>query len=233
MNCEEYRAMISCALDGELSEEEQSALNSHLEKCEDCRSYRDALLELSEELRTPVEPPKALRERVMGSVQTELRRRKIRVLSRYGSLAACAVLLLSLSILPRLKTAKEAEAPMLMASGTADSAAAADTWTETYAVAEAAAAPMSEPIPEPEEANGGLMFANSFVLPDPETVARDFLWERNGTEYGECSVEILESAGDYDPVLEDYEPVGEITAVRFENVTVLVDETARVFGLEE
>lgn len=234
MNCEEYRALISCAVDGELHEEELRSLQAHLTVCEDCRAYRDALAALSEELQTPMEAPAELRTRVMGSVRADMRKKKLRRFTRYGSLAACVVLLLSLGLLPKGKgAAKEAEAPMLMqAAGTTESAAAADMWTAESAPAAAPAAPMPEPMPVPEE-NGEMLYANSFVLPDPETVARDYLWERYGREYGACRVEVFESAGDYTPVLEDYEPVGEITAVAFEGVTVLVDEHLFVFGVIE
>lgn len=122
---------------------------------------------------------------------------------------------------------------MMQAAGTMESAAAAnDMCTGECAPAAAPAAPMPEPMPEPEE-NGEMLYANSFVLPDPETVARDFLWERDGREYGECSIETVENLGDYTPIVVDYTPVGEITAVRFESVTVLVDEHLFVFGVIE
>lgn len=230
MNCEEYRALISCAVDGELSEEERRLLDAHLRECADCRAYRDALAALSEELQKGVEAPAELRTRVMDSVRADVRKKKLRRFTRYGSLAACVVLLLSLGLLPGGKgAAKEAEAPMLMqAAGSTESAATADMWT---AECESAAAPAA-PMPEPEE-NGEMLYANSFVLPDAETVARDYLWERYGREYGECRVETLTDLGDYTPIVVDYTPVGTITAVRFDAVTVLVDETMTVFGVIE
>ena len=235
MNCEEYRAMISCALDGELTEEEQHRLDAHLRDCADCRSYRDALSGLSEALQKSVEAPAELRTRVMDSVRADMRKKKLRRFTRYGSLAACAVLLLSRGLLPKGKgTVKEAEAPAFMqAAGTTENmAASADMIMDKRESAAAPAAPMPEPMPEPEE-DGEMLYANSFVLPDAETVARDFLWERDGREYGECSVEYDLAIESYTPVPEDYEPVGGITAVRFESVTVLLDESMTVFGVIE
>ena len=223
MNCEEYRAMISCAVDGELTEEEQRQLDAHLMACEDCRVYRNALRSLSEALQAPVEAPAALRSSVMGSVRAEMRKKKIRAFRRYGSLAACLVLIASLGLLPRMGKAKSAEAPMMMHSaGTTESAAAA-----------APAAPV--PMPEPEAAEKNMLFSysNAAFLPDAETVARDFLWECYGREYGDCSVEYDTGAENYTPVLENYEPVGTVTAVRFDSVTVLLDETVTVFGVVE
>ena len=237
MNCEEYRALISCAVDGELTEEERRQLDAHLSECEDCRAYRDALLSLSEELQKPVDPPAELRERVMGSVRADVKKKKIRRFTRYGSLAACLVLVASLGLLPRRGNAKGAEAPMLMAAPAAgtvmtEAAAVNDMCTEeACAPAEAPAAPMPEPMPKTEE--NGLLYANSFSLPDPETVARDFLWERDGVEYGASGVETVEALGDYTPTLVDYTPTGTITAVHFDTVTVLLDETMTVFGVVE
>ena len=232
MNCEEYRAMISCAVDGELTEEEQRQLDAHLMACEDCRVYRNALRSLSEALQTPVEAPAALRSSVMGSVRAEMRKKKIRAFRRYGSLAACLVLIASLGLLPRMGKAKSAEAPMMLqaapAAGTVmNEAAAAD------AVCEPEEAPV--PMPEPEAAEKNMLFSysNAAFLPDAETVARDFLWERYGREYGDCSVEYDTGAENYTPLLESYEPVGTVTAVRFDSVTVLLDETMTVFGVVE
>ena len=235
MNCEEYRALISCAVDGELTEEEQRQLDAHLTACGGCRAYRDALRSLSEELQRPMEPPAGLRLGVMDSVRADMRGKRLRRIRRYGSLAACLVLIASLGLLPRMGKAKSAEAPMMLqaapAAGTVMTEAAAvnDVCTEECAPAEAPAAPM--PMPEPEEEE--LLYANSFSFPDPETVARDFLWERDGREYGECSVETVEALGDYTPTFVDYTPTGTITAVHFDPVTVLVDETMTVFGVVE
>ena len=232
MNCEEYRALISCAVDGELTEEEQRRLDAHLTACEDCRAYRDALLSLSEELQRPMEPPAALRLGVMDSVRADMRGKRLRRIRRYGSLAACLVLIASLGLLPRMGKAKSAEAPMMLqaapAAGTVmTEAATADT------VCEPEEAPV--PMPEPEAAEKNMLFSysNAAFLPDAETVARDFLWERDGREYGECSVETVEALGDYTPTLVDYTPTGTITAVHFDPVTVLLDETMTVFGVVE
>ena len=230
MNCEEYRAMISCAVDGELTEEEQRQLDAHLMACEDCRVYRNALRSLSEALQTPVETPAALRSFVMGSVRAEMRKKKIRAFRRYGSLAACLVLIASLGLLPRMEKAKSAEAPMML-----QAAPAAGTVLTEAAAADAVCEPEEAPVPMPEAAEKNMLFSysNAAFLPDAETVARDFLWECYGREYGDCSLEYDANAENYTPVMEDYEPVGEITAVRFDTVTVWVDESMTVFGFSD
>ena len=228
MNCEEYRALISCAVDGELTEEEQRRLDAHLTACGDCRAYRDALLSLSEELQRPMEPPAALRLGVMDSVRADMRGKRLRRIRRYGSLAACLVLIASLGLLPRMGKAKSAEAPMML-----QAAPAAGTVMTEAAAADTVCEPEEAPMPMPELKEEELLYANSFSFPDPETVARDFLWERDGREYGECSVETAEALGDYTPTFVDYTPTGTITAVHFDTVTVLLDETMTVFGVVE
>ena len=163
----------------------------------------------------------------MGSVRADVKKKKIRRFTRYGSLAACLVLVASLGLLPRRGNAKGAEVPMLMA------APAAGTVMTEAAAADTVCEPEEAPMPMPELKEEELLYANSFSLPDPETVARDFLWERDGVEYGASGVETVEALGDYTPTLVDYTPTGTITAVHFDTVTVLLDETVTVFGVVE
>lgn len=42
-DCEKCREMISCLLDGELSQAEQSFVREHIAACPECRSVYDAL----------------------------------------------------------------------------------------------------------------------------------------------------------------------------------------------
>ena len=42
-DCRYFEELISARLDGELTEQEEIALRAHLEECENCRAYRDAL----------------------------------------------------------------------------------------------------------------------------------------------------------------------------------------------
>ena len=42
-NCGYFEELISAELDGELSEAEKEALRAHLETCDACRAYREAL----------------------------------------------------------------------------------------------------------------------------------------------------------------------------------------------
>lgn len=42
IDCEKCREMISCLLDGELSQAEQSLVREHIASCPECRSVYDA-----------------------------------------------------------------------------------------------------------------------------------------------------------------------------------------------
>lgn len=51
-SCEYAREQISLEVDGELSELEQAALDSHLMSCARCRAYRASVADVSTQLRT-------------------------------------------------------------------------------------------------------------------------------------------------------------------------------------
>lgn len=50
MKCSEYRQKLSAHLDGELAANEAKELEAHLESCAECRSMRDKLTKMGEEL---------------------------------------------------------------------------------------------------------------------------------------------------------------------------------------
>ena len=50
IDCEKCREMISCLLDGELSEAEQSLVREHIASCPECRSVYDAFSAVSEQM---------------------------------------------------------------------------------------------------------------------------------------------------------------------------------------
>ena len=46
-NCEYYEELIGAALDGEITAEEDKELRAHLESCEACRSFYEAMQAIS------------------------------------------------------------------------------------------------------------------------------------------------------------------------------------------
>ena len=46
-NCEYYEELIGAALDGEITAEEDKELRAHLESCEVCRSFYEAMQAIS------------------------------------------------------------------------------------------------------------------------------------------------------------------------------------------
>ena len=47
-DCRYYEELIGAELDGELTDSEMEALHAHLETCETCRAYREALRAMAE-----------------------------------------------------------------------------------------------------------------------------------------------------------------------------------------
>ncbi len=96
MDCEYYRELISCLIDGELSEDEEAALADHLEICPECAAMHAAFSQLSSLVAEDMEEaPVSL----CANVMAELRRAEIVGKSRRKSAirsvlatAACAVI---------------------------------------------------------------------------------------------------------------------------------------------
>lgn len=89
-NCDYYMELLSAAIDGELTAEEERALNEHLEKCEKCRKIKEEyefISSVTAENSPLVEAPDTLLEGVMGHVRQSGKYKK-RHYSRYLGLAA-------------------------------------------------------------------------------------------------------------------------------------------------
>jgi len=55
--CDRVRSQVSLELDGELSELERMMVARHIERCGDCRAFRDGAAEITDQIRTaPLEP---------------------------------------------------------------------------------------------------------------------------------------------------------------------------------
>lgn len=78
-DCSYYDTLISASLDGELTAEEQAALQKHLESCRECRDYQALLRTVSGALReTQVEPPEKLSKGILYKVELEASRKRFR-----------------------------------------------------------------------------------------------------------------------------------------------------------
>ena len=97
--CEYYEELIGAALDGEISAEENEELRAHLDTCESCRSFYEAMKAISGTDEQLPEAPEHFTENVMARVrQTAAPEEKpvkkkagiTRLATRYGALAAAA-----------------------------------------------------------------------------------------------------------------------------------------------
>ena len=113
MDCEKYLERMSAALDGECSAEERRELDSHLAACPRCADLFKALSDQSAALRElDCEPPAGLTQRIMANLPEQKKPGKVIHWKRWGSLAACLILVAAVGILvPRSMRAGSA-APM-------------------------------------------------------------------------------------------------------------------------
>ena len=98
-SCEEYEALISAFLDGELSEAERSELSEHLPACPACQRYFDDLVAIHDALEQEEVPvPEGFAEAVMARVgETPQEKAKSKVIRfprwrRWAALAACCAI---------------------------------------------------------------------------------------------------------------------------------------------
>ena len=101
-NCEYYEELIGAALDGEITAEEEKELRAHLESCETCRNFYEAMQAISGADDALGEPPENFTANVMARVheaaaqvapETKPAKKKTnitRLVTRYGALAAAA-----------------------------------------------------------------------------------------------------------------------------------------------
>ncbi len=102
-NCEYYEELIGAALDGEITAEEEKELRAHLESCEACRNFYEAMQAISGADDALGEPPENFTANVMARVheaaapaktpeETPAKKKTniTRFVTRYGTLAAAA-----------------------------------------------------------------------------------------------------------------------------------------------
>ena len=132
-DCGYFEELISAQLDGELTEREEEALRAHLETCESCRAYRDALRAVAGAEADLPAPPAELTGRIMDAVRREAapkKTAKIVPFSRYvrtAALAAAAALVIWAGfrvVSPKGATSAAPQAAVSMAADTGAAAAA-------------------------------------------------------------------------------------------------------------
>lgn len=98
-NCEYYEELIGAALDGEITAEEDKELRAHLEGCEACRSFYEAMQAISGTDDVLGDVPEDFTANVMARVheaaapaEKPVKRKAgiARLVTRYGALAAAA-----------------------------------------------------------------------------------------------------------------------------------------------
>ena len=71
IDCEKCREMISCLLDDELSQAEQSLVREHIASCPECRSVYDAFSAVSEQMHEEEPLPDGLHEKIMSGIKAK------------------------------------------------------------------------------------------------------------------------------------------------------------------
>lgn len=93
-DCEKCREMISCLLDGELSQAEQSFVREHIAACPVCRSVYDAFSAVSAQLHEEEPLPDGLHEKIMSGIKAKPKKKTGIVWIKYLSVAACLALVI-------------------------------------------------------------------------------------------------------------------------------------------
>lgn len=94
IDCEKCREMISCLLDGELSQAKQSLVREHIASCPECRSVYDAFSAVSEQMHEEEPLPDGLHEKIMSGIKAKPKKKTGIVWIKYLSVAACLALVI-------------------------------------------------------------------------------------------------------------------------------------------
>lgn len=96
MKCKDQRRALSAWLDGELSSDEISSLEAHLDNCADCRAYTDKLRRLNADVASmpSVRPDPNLSRRAKNVIAEE-RAREVAQLSVWTKVPVTALILIT------------------------------------------------------------------------------------------------------------------------------------------
>ncbi len=178
MDCEYFRELISCLIDGELSKDDKAALADHLEICHECATMYAAFSNLSSVIAEDLEEAPAS---LCANVMAEIRRAEIIKKNRRKSAikavlatAACAVFAIAAG---RFADFKSADTAVTYTAAVYDMAVAPEA--ETFAVpadvpaentngtAFVAAAPMAPMAIEESAADNSVAEISGFSLRQP------------------------------------------------------------------
>ena len=99
-DCDKYRELISCYIDGTISTEDQQQLFQHIETCQECAELLDIYSDISRTLADDTDPPQELLSGVMSGVRNINAKRKhdsrlrLRKRAIWFAAAACAAILI-------------------------------------------------------------------------------------------------------------------------------------------
>ena len=169
-NCEYYEELIGAALDGEITAEEDKELRAHLESCEACRSFYEAMQAISGTDDALGDVPENFTANVMARIHETAapaekpakKKASIqRLVTRYGALAAAAAVAIWAGVtFSGTFAAKGASSTAREESGIAMYSAAEEDSAEAETPAEAQAAPaggrMMAAAPESAAADGSV-----------------------------------------------------------------------------
>ena len=96
-DCEKYIELISCLVDGELSEEQEAELRAHIGVCPECKRVYEAFAGFSDALEADIaEVPEGLAKGVMYRIEKTQKSSKPHLFAfgRFTAIAACLVLIL-------------------------------------------------------------------------------------------------------------------------------------------
>lgn len=150
--CEMYQELISCLLDGELNEEESTALAEHLEHCPECETMFEAFTGLSKSISENMEEvPEGLHENIMAAVRREdiknknSKKKLSKPVKAILTTAACAALIVGVGVAAAPKFFSSGKAAPQLAMVANDGVEAAVPYDS--APAEAAAPPTQPQMP--------------------------------------------------------------------------------------
>ena len=241
--CDDYAALLDLYVDGELSPEEMSRVQEHLDRCPGCRAYVDDALAIRAAFpdAEEVEVPEGFAEGVMARVQKEAASKKKQPTpwrKVLPTLVACCALVILLRSVPGMFSGRKEEAPAMAAPAMTTESAAEE---KAEAAVEEPAAMMdrqiaagsSNAVTEAEDAAP----AECAEPQEAEKAAGPYVYAVSGTVYASILTlppEGAELMAAYTPVSESSTEVQyELTAQEAEALLVQLETASFSYQSEE